>query len=67
MGGAARKRCPICEAPAVARFAPFCSAHCADEDLGRWLRGDYRIPGAAAGAEAEGENDPDGEPPPRTH
>jgi hypothetical protein len=24
--------------------APFCSARCKDADLGRWLRGDYRVP-----------------------
>lgn len=38
-------RCPICGKPAEARFRPFCSARCADVDLARWLRGDYRIPG----------------------
>jgi endogenous inhibitor of DNA gyrase (YacG/DUF329 family) len=25
-------------------FAPFCSKHCADLDLGRWLTESYRIP-----------------------
>lgn len=24
---------------------PFCSRRCADVDLARWLRGDYRLPG----------------------
>lgn len=40
--------CPICAKPATAPFAPFCSKRCADIDLGRWLKGGYAIPGAAA-------------------
>jgi endogenous inhibitor of DNA gyrase (YacG/DUF329 family) len=39
------KPCPICGKPVVARFKPFCSARCADIDLGRWLKGSYVIPG----------------------
>ena len=27
-----------------APWAPFCSQRCKDVDLGRWLKGDYRIP-----------------------
>lgn len=38
-------RCPICGKPPVTRYRPFCSKRCADVDLARWLRGDYRIPG----------------------
>lgn len=38
------RRCPVCKAAATAAFSPFCSAHCVDVDLGRWLAGDYRIP-----------------------
>ena len=38
------KRCPICGKPAVARHQPFCSARCADIDLGRWFKGAYSIP-----------------------
>jgi endogenous inhibitor of DNA gyrase (YacG/DUF329 family) len=38
------KQCPICGKPAVARHQPFCSARCADIDLGRWLKGAYSIP-----------------------
>ena len=48
--------CPICKAAAVARYQPFCSARCADVDLGRWLKGSYAIPAepaAATGAEDE--------------
>jgi len=26
-----------------APWAPFCSQRCKDVDLGRWLRGDYRV------------------------
>ena len=36
--------CPVCERTAAASFRPFCSARCKDEDLRRWLAGDYRIP-----------------------
>ncbi|SEG65705.1 DNA gyrase inhibitor YacG [Bosea lathyri] len=39
------KPCAICGKPAVARYKPFCSARCADIDLGRWLKGNYVIPG----------------------
>jgi len=38
------RRCPICNALAVHRFRPFCSQRCADIDLGRWVKGNYRIP-----------------------
>jgi endogenous inhibitor of DNA gyrase (YacG/DUF329 family) len=37
--------CPICGKPATARERPFCSPRCADVDLGRWLTGQYRVPG----------------------
>lgn len=36
--------CPICGKPPVERYRPFCSARCADADLGRWLTGAYAIP-----------------------
>jgi uncharacterized protein len=38
--------CPRCGKPAVLRHRPFCSARCANLDLGAWLKGDYRIPAA---------------------
>ena len=41
----AARPCPICGKPAAERFRPFCSARCADIDLGRWLKGSYVIPG----------------------
>lgn len=37
--------CPICSRPAEAEYRPFCSARCADIDLGRWLGERYVIPG----------------------
>jgi uncharacterized protein len=56
--GAAKARCPICsavvekppaEAPATPSqkksFFPFCSDRCRMVDLGRWLTGQYVIPG----------------------
>jgi endogenous inhibitor of DNA gyrase (YacG/DUF329 family) len=43
--GRGRKRaCPNCKMAAVAAYRPFCSARCAEVDLGRWLTGRYRIP-----------------------
>ncbi|HEY1932458.1 MAG TPA: DNA gyrase inhibitor YacG [Acetobacteraceae bacterium] len=38
-------RCPVCGKPAVEATRPFCSTRCADVDLGRWLTGQYRVPG----------------------
>jgi endogenous inhibitor of DNA gyrase (YacG/DUF329 family) len=40
---AAPRRCPICGKPTTPRHQPFCSARCADIDLGRWLKGNYRV------------------------
>ena len=37
--------CPICGKPAQTETKPFCSARCADIDLGRWLGERYVIPG----------------------
>lgn len=36
--------CPICGAARVPRYRPFCSARCADVDLGRWLNESYAVP-----------------------
>lgn len=38
--------CPICRKPSEPAFVPFCSARCADVDLGRWLTDRYAIPTA---------------------
>lgn len=37
--------CPICQKPPTPKYRPFCSRHCADVDLGRWLNGGYVIEG----------------------
>lgn len=42
---AAAPPCPICKKPQDEKYRPFCSARCADIDLGRWLKGNYAIPG----------------------
>ncbi len=41
--------CPVCDKAAVASHHPFCSARCQDVDLGRWLKGNYAIPGRPEG------------------
>ena len=39
--------CPICgKAAENVRTRPFCSARCADVDLGRWFTGRYAVPAA---------------------
>ena len=35
--------CPICGKPATPGHRPFCSGRCRNIDLGRWLKGSYRI------------------------
>lgn len=40
--------CPICASKTDERFRPFCSRHCADIDLGRWLDGVYAVPAEPA-------------------
>jgi endogenous inhibitor of DNA gyrase (YacG/DUF329 family) len=35
--------CPICGKPASAKDRPFCSPRCRHIDLGRWLKGSYKI------------------------
>jgi hypothetical protein len=45
--------CPICGKPVAAdraaqRFRPFCSARCAEIDLGRWFGETYRVPAEPA-------------------
>lgn len=51
-----RPKCPICGKPQVPDHRPFCSKRCADIDLGRWLKGQYAVPGAPV-AKVEGEQD----------
>jgi endogenous inhibitor of DNA gyrase (YacG/DUF329 family) len=45
--------CPLCKKPTDAEFRPFCSRHCADLDLHRWLSGRYAIPAAQDDEEDE--------------
>jgi uncharacterized protein len=56
-------RCPVCGKPSVAAARPFCSTRCADVDLGRWLTGQYRIPGPSADLDEDpptiSDDDPD--------
>ena len=51
--------CPICRKLASPATRPFCSARCADIDLGRWLTGQYVVPGADGEAAAENGIDKD--------
>jgi endogenous inhibitor of DNA gyrase (YacG/DUF329 family) len=48
-------RCPICGKPRSEAHRPFCSARCAEVDLGRWLKESYRVPVE----EKPGDADPD--------
>lgn len=47
-----QKRCPICKKPSEEAFFPFCSKRCAMVDLGRWLKGEYVIPGDETSTDA---------------
>jgi endogenous inhibitor of DNA gyrase (YacG/DUF329 family) len=40
----AKSGCPVCKRPSDTRYRPFCSARCADVDLGRWFTGSYTLP-----------------------
>ncbi len=51
-----KANCPICKAPTVDRWRPFCSSRCADVDLARWLGGKYAIPGGDADADEDGDD-----------
>ena len=53
---AKRAKCPLCGQPRSDTFRPFCSQHCADIDLGRWLGGRYVVPGEPV-AKSEGEDE----------
>jgi endogenous inhibitor of DNA gyrase (YacG/DUF329 family) len=53
--------CVYCrQHPAVNQWQPFCSERCRQADLGRWLQGDYRVPGSSVDSErADSEEDED--------
>lgn len=44
-----KSKCALCDKPLVEKYSPFCSKHCADIDLGRWLKGQYAIPATLGG------------------
>ena len=52
-----KPRCPICGKPIAHDYRPFCSRHCADIDLGRWLGGRYAVPGEPVAAVTDEEKD----------
>lgn len=52
-------RCPICGKPSVQAVRPFCSARCADIDLGRWVSGAYVITSGGDDADEDGAPAPD--------
>ncbi len=54
--GSHQGTCPICGAPAEAKFRPFCSRRCADVDLSRWLRGAYAVAGGHEDADEDGDD-----------
>lgn len=58
------RTCPICGKPAASRGEnasfPFCSDRCRFVDLGKWLGGEYRIPGPRLGEEPEPATRPGG-------
>ncbi len=49
-------KCPICGKLQDLKFRPFCSKKCADVDLARWLREDYRLPAVDDVVPTEEEN-----------
>ncbi len=51
--------CPICAAPTVRMYLPFCSKRCADVDLGRWLGERYAIAGEPWNGKSEAHQDND--------
>ncbi len=59
MGAPARSVCPICGRDAPPRrdnpAFPFCSPACKLIDLGRWLDGNYRLPGSPVESTVDGD------------
>jgi endogenous inhibitor of DNA gyrase (YacG/DUF329 family) len=53
------KPCPICAKPSTSAAAPFCSTACRNEDLRRWLGGEYRVPSEDPIGPAPEGDDPD--------
>ena len=53
--------CPICGKQAAPAHRPFCGTRCAQVDLGRWLTGQYRVPGPPAQEPGGQSDEADGE------
>ncbi|MBM3751919.1 MAG: DNA gyrase inhibitor YacG [Acidimicrobiia bacterium] len=46
--------CVYCrQQPIDSQWHPFCSERCRMADLGRWLQGDYRVPGPSVAPDQE--------------
>jgi endogenous inhibitor of DNA gyrase (YacG/DUF329 family) len=60
--GSARRACPTCGKPTDPKHRPFCSARCQLIDLGRWLKGDYRIPSDEPPEDGPREDDEEADP-----
>lgn len=55
--------CVYCrQHPAVSQWHPFCSERCRQADLGRWLQGDYRVPGSSLDADRDLSDEDDDAP-----
>lgn len=55
----AEPRCAICGKPATPTNRPFCSVRCANVDLGRWLTGQYVVPGPPQELDEDPPSSPD--------
>jgi hypothetical protein len=54
----AGRLCVYCRRrPTTPEWDPFCSERCKLADLGRWLSGDYRVPGDPLPAESDEDDD----------
>jgi endogenous inhibitor of DNA gyrase (YacG/DUF329 family) len=55
----AAPRCPTCRRDVLPREQnksfPFCSARCREVDLGKWFGGEFRIAGASADEDEDGD------------
>jgi endogenous inhibitor of DNA gyrase (YacG/DUF329 family) len=56
-----RRTCPICGAPPVEAYQPFCSRRCQRADLGNWFGERYAIPAVEPpdGGDLPRDEDPD--------
>ncbi len=54
------RACPICGKKSAPGLGAFCSKRCADIDLGRWLKGVYRVPTNEAPGDDKADGKDDG-------